>query len=205
MIYHHDIKFILDVDINEYFIENAFNKAEDILNRQFDENFNVIQTDGEVAYQIKDVSNLKETTIEEIIYSFFDFTFHEVIDVPLYRFLVLKNNENFIILANINSLIFDYTSINDFYELFGNAEKFYPKYNLNLYYNNVRDYLNSSDFENDSYYWKNYLLDSSKHIKFYNIKDNHYKSQKINPDNDSVSSFIKNHDWDCPLFNFFLN
>ena len=201
MIYHHDIKFILDVDINEYFIENAFNKAEDILNRQFDENFNVIQTDGEVAYQIKDVSNLKETTIEEIIYSFFDFTFHEVIDVPLYRFLVLKNNENFIILANINSLIFDYTSINDFYELFGNAEKFYPKYNLNSYYNNIHDYLNSSDFENDSYYWKNYLLNSSKYIKFYNIKHNHYKSQKINPDIDSIFSFIKNHD--CSLFDFY--
>ncbi|MBQ2831509.1 non-ribosomal peptide synthetase [Methanobrevibacter sp.] len=201
MNYYQDVKFILNVDVNENSIENAFNKAKNILNWRIDENSNAILIDEEVDYQIKDVSNLKETSVEEIIDSFFDFTFDDIIDVPLYRFLVLKNNENFTILANINSLIFDYSSINDFYELFDNSEKSPPKFNLDSYYKDVQVYLKSSDFENESRYWKNYVLNSSKHIKFYNIKHDHYKSQKINPDMNSVSRFIKNHD--CTLFDFY--
>lgn len=93
MDYYHDIKFILEIDVNEYSIEDAFNNAKDILNWQFDENSNAIQTDGEIDYQIKDVSNLKESAVEEIIDSFFDFGFKDLIGVPLYRFLLLKDNE----------------------------------------------------------------------------------------------------------------
>lgn len=201
MDYYQNVKFILDFDVYEYPIRDAFNKAKNILNWQFDENSNAILTDGEVYYRIKDVSNLKGTSIEEIIDSFFDFTFDDVIGVPLYRFLVLKNNEKLTILANISSLIFDYSLINDFCELFDNPEKSFPKYNLDSYYKDVKDYVNSSDFEKDSSYWKNYMLNSSNHIKFYNIKHDHYKSKKINPNNDSVSTFIKNHD--CTSFDFY--
>ena len=95
--YYHDVKFILNVDVNEKSIGDVFNRAKAILNWQFDENLNVILTDGEIVYQSKDVSNLKETLVEEIIDSFFDFTFDDVIDVPLYRFLVLKNKKKAVI------------------------------------------------------------------------------------------------------------
>ncbi len=201
MDYYHDIKFILEIDVNEYSIEDAFNNAKDILNWQFDENSNAIQTDGEIDYQIKDVFNLKESAVEEIIDSFFDFGFKDVIGVPLYRFLLLKDNEKQKILSIINSLIFDYSSINDFYELFENPEKSHPEYNQDSYHKDIQDYLNSSDFGKDSSYWKNHIQNSNRHIKFYNIKNNRYKSQKISPNSNSVSVFIENHG--CSLFDFY--
>ena len=199
--YYHDVKFIVNVDVNEKSIGDVFNRAKAILNWQFDENLNVILTDGEIVYQSKDVSNLKETLVEEIIDSFFDFTFDDVIDVPLYRFLVLKNNEKLTILANINSLIFDYTSITDFYELFVDLNKSCPKKELDIYYGDVKDYLNSSNFKKDSQYWTKYIFDSSNYVNFYNLKNNAYKSHIINVDKDSVFTFIENHD--CSLFDFY--
>ncbi|WP_296888834.1 non-ribosomal peptide synthetase [uncultured Methanobrevibacter sp.] len=199
--YYRDVKFILNVDVNDYSIGDIFNKAKSILNWQFDENFNAILTDGDVDYLSKDVSNLKETIVEEIIDSFFDFTFDEVIDVPLYKFLVLKNNEKLAILANINSLIFDYTSITDFYELFDDLNKSYPKKDLDIYYGDVKDYLNSFNFKKDSQYWTKHIFDSSNYVKFYNLKNNAYKSQIINVDKDSVFKFIENRD--CSLFDFY--
>ena len=195
----YDIKFILNYD---YFITpNSFNNAKSILNWLFDENFNATLINKDIDYQVEDVSNLESSSIEEIINSFFSFTFDNVINVPLYKFLVLKNNEKTMILANINSLIFDYTSINDFYELFNGSDKSYPKNDLNSYYGQVKDYLNSFDFKKEANYWKNYILDSSNHVKFYNLKQNNYKSQKVNVDKDSIQTYI--NDQNCSLFDFY--
>ena len=195
----YDIKFILNYD---YLITpNSFNNAKNILNWLFDENFNATLINKDIDYQVEDVSNLESRSIEEIINSFFSFTFDNVVNVPLYKFLVLKNNEKTMILANINSLIFDYTSINDFYELFNGSDKSYPKNDLNSYYGKVKNYLDSFDFKKDTNYWKNYILDSSNHVKFYNLKQNNYKSQKVNVDKDSIQTYIK--DQNCSLFDFY--
>ena len=121
----YDIKFILNY--NYPISSKSFNNAKSILNWLFDENFNATLIDKDIDYQVEDVSNLERIDIEEIIDSFFNFTFDNIINVPLYKFLVLKNNEKTMILANINSLIFDYTSINDFYELFNESDKHYPQ------------------------------------------------------------------------------
>ena len=73
--------------------------------------------DEDLDYQFVDVSNFEKGKIENIINSFYGFTFDTSLNVPLYKFLVLKDNEKSIILANISSLIFDYTFINNFCEL----------------------------------------------------------------------------------------
>ncbi|WP_405294927.1 AMP-binding protein [Methanobrevibacter sp.] len=198
----YDVQFILDLEDYDYsVIEDGFIKSKNIFNWQFDKNFNATLIDGDIDYQVKDVSNLEGSETERIIDSFFEFTFDNALDVPLYRFLVLKDSKRLKILANISSLIFDYTSINDFYELFYDLNKSYPEKDLNSYYNDFRDYLNSTDFEKDSTYWRNYILNSSDYVKFYNLGHGAYKKQISNVDNDSINNFIKNND--CSLFDFY--
>ena len=182
-------------------IRDGFIKAKDIFNWHFDENFNVTLIDEDVDYQVKDVSNLEEIETESIIDSFFRFTFDDTIDVPLYRFLVLKDDKRLKILANVSSLIFDYASINDFYELFGDSNKSYPEKDLDSYYVDFKDYLNSSDFGKDSVYWRNCILNSSDYVKFYNLRQSTYKKQIINVNNDSINNFIRNKS--CSLFDFY--
>ena len=96
-------------------------------------------------------------------------------------------------MANISSLIFDHTSINDFYELFRDLNRSYPEKGLDSYYADFKDYLNSTDFEKDSAYWRNFTLNSIDYVKFYNLRQSTYKKQIINVDNDSIKNFIKNN------------
>ena len=200
---YYDVKFLLDFD--NYFdyskIKYIFSDLRRALNWQFDENFNANLIDEDIDYQIRDVSNLEMNEIDEIIDSFFRFNFDDVINVPLYKFLVLKNSNGLKILANISSLIFDYSSINDFYELFDDLNKSYPKKDVDTHYSDVKNYLNSPNFKKDSDYWTNYIFNSSNYVNFYNLKDNAYKSQIINVDKDSVFTFIENHD--CSLCDFY--
>ena len=200
--YNFDVKFALNLEDYDYsLIKDIFNKANPILNWRFDENRNVKLIDEDIAYQIKDISNLNESDVEEIIKSFFDFTFENIIDVPLYKFLVLENNEKLTILANISSLIFDYKSTNDFYELFNNLNKPAPKNDMVSYYKHVNNYLDSFEFKKDSHYWKNSILNSSSNVKFYNIENGNYKSHTIQIHDDSVLNFIENQK--CSLFDFY--
>ena len=199
---YYGVKFLLNFDDYDYsIIKYIFNNVRSALNWQFDENFNVNLIDEDIEYQIRDVSNLESNEIDKIIDSFFRFNFDDIINVPLYKFLVLKNSNGLKILANISSLIFDYSSINDFYELFDDLNKSYPKKDLDTYYSDVKDYFDSPDFKKDSNYWINYIFNSSNYVNFYNLKDNAYKSQIINVDKYSVLTFIENHD--CSLFDFY--
>ena len=199
---YYGVKFLLNFDDYDYsIIKYIFNNVRSALNWQFDENFNVNLIDEDIEYQIRDVSNLESNEIDKIIDSFFRFNFDDIINVPLYKFLVLKNSNGLKILANISSLIFDYSSINDFYELFDDLNKSYPKKDLDTYYSDVKDYFDSPDFKKDSDYWINYIFNSSNYVNFYNLKDNAYKSQIINVDKYSVLTFIENHD--CSLFDFY--
>ena len=199
---HYEVKFLLDFDNYDYsIIEYIFSNVRNALNWQFDENFNANLIDEDINYQVRDVSNLEMDEIDKIIDSFFRFNFDYIINVPLYKFLVLKNNKGLKILANISSLIFDYSSINDFHALFVDLNKSYPKRDLEIYYSGVKDYLDSPNFKKDSQYWTKHITNSSSYVNFYNLKNNACNSQIINVDNDSVSTFIENHD--CSLFDFY--
>ena len=198
------IKFKFDIKhIDEYAIGNVFNNAGHILNYQFDEDYNVHLVDSDVNYQFKDVSNVHSEDIEAIASSFFNFTFEDVFNVFLYKFLVLKDIEKLTVLAIIDSAIFDYSSINDFYELFHDVNANHLSNNLEVYYDDVNDYLNSPDFDEDSVYWKNFTLNASDYIKFHNLKSNNYKFQKIVVDEGSVSTFIENQD--SSIFEFYAS
>ena len=197
-----NVKFVLNLDdCNCHIVRDAFNKAKGIFNWEFDEDFNAFLIDDDIDYQLIDVSNLEKGSIKDIMDSFFSFAFDSSVNSPLYKFLILKDNESFRILANISSLIFDYASIHDFYELFVNSNKSQLRNDLDSYYDNINDYLNSPDFEKDSAYWRNHLLNSSNHVKFYNLKDNECKIQIINVNEDSINDFISAND--CSLFDFY--
>ncbi|WP_405296275.1 AMP-binding protein, partial [Methanobrevibacter sp.] len=196
-----NVKFVMNLeDCNYNVIEEAFKKAKGIFNWQLDEDYNAILINEDIDYRFIDVLDFKKD-IGDLTDSFFKLDFDDSINVPLYKFMVLKDNDKFKILANISSLIFDYTSINDFYELFDDLNKSSLRNDLDTHYTKVNDYLNSPDFKKNKNYWKNFILNSNNHVKFYNLKDNNCKSQTINVNEDSVNSFINANS--CSLFEFY--
>ena len=136
-----------------------------------------------------------------ILASFFNYEFEDTLNVFLYKFLVLKNNDKFTLLAMIHPLIFNYSSINDFYELFYNVNNVRDENYLTPYYEDVKNYLNSSDYDNDSDYWRDIRLNAGNYVKFHNLKSDNYNHYKIKIDKEPVLNFINSHD--CSLFNFY--
>ena len=89
-----DIKFLLNFDEYEFSsLDDVLKSSKSFLNWKFDENFNAYTSDEEIDYEITDVSGLENKAVENIKYSFFSSAFDNVIDIPLYKFLVLKNNK----------------------------------------------------------------------------------------------------------------
>ena len=94
MMKYYAIKFKFDTFlINEKQIEYCFKEIENSLNIQFDEKLNPYIVEGGKSHHFMDVSNQTSEAIETIINNFFSFTFESIIDVPLYKFLVLKTND----------------------------------------------------------------------------------------------------------------
>ena len=89
-----EVKFTLNLNgYEDSTIRDVFKKAGSILNWRFDENLNARLIDNDIDYHITDVSNLERESIDQIIDSFFDFTFDNIVNVALYKFLVLKDSE----------------------------------------------------------------------------------------------------------------
>ena len=109
------VKFILNYDYS--IIGDVFNKAKNILNWQFDENFNVNLIDADIDYQVKDVSDLAKNEIEEIADSFFSFTFDNINNTPLYKLLVLEDNGKTIVKSRTYSNLKHNASSNDVYDV----------------------------------------------------------------------------------------
>ena len=185
----YSIKFQFEIDlINNDALDNIFKKIGSLLNIQLDENLKPYTHNIKPDYDIIDVSKLNQEQIESKINSFFSFDFLKTVDVSLYKFLVLKNKDKLIILANIHPLIFDYALMNDIYKLFKetNVER-----NLIDYYNNAHSYLSPPDFENDAAFWNSYILDAGNYIKFHNIKSDNYNNIKIPFKNEKIGNFLK--------------
>ena len=191
----HEIKFSFDCEIvDKQQIDSLFENIGNCLNVQFDENYIAYSQNNAEIYEFRDVSSLTSLNVDEIINSFFDFTFEDIINVPLYKFLVLKNNDKITILAIIHSSIFDYTSINEFHGLFNNSNDASFKNNILSYHKHVQEYLNSPDFDKDSVFWKKYLLDMGDYVKFFNIKSDNYKTIKIPIAPKMFSNFLKEYE-----------
>ena len=203
------IKFKFEVPyINKKHFEGIFEKIADALDIQFDEEFKPYVKNDKInkeLYKFRDVSSLSDASIKKIIDSFFNFTFDNIINCPLYRFIVLKNNDKLTVLANIHSSIFDFTSVNTFYKLFNcvdNIDSISLENNIISYYADFDSYLNSSDFKKDSEYWNNHILDGLSSQKLYNLKSKNYRSMKILLKNEYLSSFLSEHN--ITRFNFIL-
>ena len=207
----YEIKFSFEYNsVDKQQFDNLFAKIGNCLNIQFDENYNAYSQTNNEIYLYNDVSNQTSTNINKIIDSFFSFNFEDIINVPLYKFLVLKNNEKFTILAIIHSSIFDYTAINRLYDFFHDPNNTSFENNILFYHNYVQDYLNSSNFEQDSVFWKNYLIDVGDYVKFFNIKSNNYKTIKIPLENKTFSNFLKDDeitkfDFITSIFSLYLS
>ena len=190
MYFYEDIKFRFDIDlIDESRIQMIFHNIENLLNIQFDENFNPYTVKNKNCYTFKEVSceNIYLETSK-----FFKFTFRNVIDTPLYKFLILKTDDRLIILAIINSLIFDYSSIGYLHDLFKSEDIDFQS-GIMDYYNDVNNYISSSDFENDCRYWQNNYLGTDTYVKFHNIKSDNYKFKKIALDNNAINDFLNRY------------
>ena len=144
-------KFICDFKGKKH-LDDTFKKIEDSLNIRLDDDLNYYFTDNETGYHFEDISNENPESVKKITEIFFNFTFKNITDVSLYKFLFLKNNDKLTVLAIIHSSICDYKTIPYICELFNNSN------NIN-YKNNFKMYLNSIDYKKDSDYWKKYLSD----------------------------------------------
>ena len=113
-----EIKFQFDISSTDSEIDKAFKKIGSLLNIRFDDNLNEYSTEDNSPYTLLNISDFNKESIENEIRTFFTFSFKEIINVPLYRFLVLKNKDKYTILANINSYIFDHNSIKSLYNIF---------------------------------------------------------------------------------------
>ena len=184
------IKFKFNAKLSQKKLKDIFDELSDSLNIQFDKNLKPYKANNDNIYDMIDISNLNQETVDNEISSFFRFDFEEIIDVPLYKFLVLKNNEEYTILANINSLIFDYNSINNIYNLFNEKDYKNTSKNILKHYEYSESYLSSSEFETDCEYWKNYLSDSENARKFYNIKSSDHNNIKIPYNNEQLTKLL---------------
>lgn len=190
----HEIKFRFDRELTyDDYLESISEKINSCLNLRFDENSRPYMADGEL-YDFKDVSNYSPEEIRKDINSFFDFTFKEIVDSQLCRFLVLKNNDNLVILGNVHESYFDYASLSSFYDLFNAPENFSCEDDMTSRHAHLEHYLNSTDFEDDLKYWKGHLLDVGNYVKFYNIKSNNYGTVKIPFDDNALQKFMKQYD-----------
>ena len=192
------IKFKFDCDLldNDY-IDNIFDGIKSSLNLSFNN-----------IYEFKDVSNQSEDSIEKEINQFFNFTFKNS-NKEHYKFLILKNNDKLSILANIYSSILDYNSITYFYQLFNDSNNS-REIDILSDQSDIIEYLSSSDFEKDSNYWKNHLLDMGNYVKFHNVKSNNYKIINIPFDNKLLKEFLiqqntSKHNFLTAIFSIYLS
>lgn len=192
-----EIRFNFDVEMMDIdYLADIFKKSESWLNIRLDENLNpYIYNENENIYEFMDVSHLSTKQIEIIFNSFFDFTFDNIVNVSLYKFLVLKKDDNKLtVLAIIHSSIFDYTSIKKFTDLFINPKDNIYENNILNHYNYVNNYLKSVDFKTDSIYWKNHFLNAGNYVKYYNIKSDDYKKIRIPINKRLISDFLNDYD-----------
>ena len=193
-----EIRFKFDVEMmDEDCLADIFKKTGHWLNIRLDENLKpYTYNENENIYEFMDASHLSANQTENIFNSFFDFTFDDIVNVSLYKFLVLKIDDNRLtVLAIIHSSIFDYTSIKKFIELFNDPKDNTYENNILSHYNHADDYLKSADFKSDSIYWKNHFLNAGNYVKYYNIKSDDYKNITIPIDNELISGFLKDYDF----------
>ncbi|WP_407374929.1 amino acid adenylation domain-containing protein [Methanobrevibacter sp.] len=191
----HDIKFKFDVDLlSKEQLDNLFKKISDELSWRIDENHEIYSKieDGAI-YDYVDVSNKTQSDISEMFDSFFAFGFEDIINVPLYKFLVVKNNSKLTVLAIIHSLIFNHSSINQLTSLFDDSDSPFID-NILQDYRQMNLYLKSDDFKRDSAYWKNYISDANEYVKFFNIKSDKYKNFRIPLKDSAISEFLNESD-----------
>ena len=135
------IKFKLEKDIDDKDkLDVFFKKISYLLNIQLDENLNPYRVDNENYYILKNVSNENNETIEEKINEFFNHNPSDIVNKPLYEFLILETNNKLIILTNINSNLFDYISINKIYDIFNKSyelEETEDYMNVNSFYESM--------------------------------------------------------------------
>ena len=188
-----EIKFQFDISSTDSEIDKAFKKIGSLLNIRFDDNLNEYSTEDNSPYTLLNISDFNKESIENEIRTFFTFSFKEIINVPLYRFLVLKNKDKYTILANINSYIFDHNSIKSLYNIFIKKNDEILEKNILNYHNKLESYLSSPDFEKDSSFWKNCLLENGDNVKFYQIKSENYANFEIQFNNEKLADFTKEH------------
>ena len=198
-----EINFLFDCELlTKDKLDIIFDHISDLLDVRFDDDLNpYYEKNQENIYDFEDVSDIDSDIIKNKKNSFFNFTFDEIVDVYLYKFLVLKNNDKLTVLARIHSLIFDFTSINELYNLFNNFNVNNFKNNIISHYDELNDSLNSSDFDNDCKYWEAKLSDIEDHIRFHKIRSYNYRSRKVLYNNNVLNEFLDTHN--ISRFNFF--
>uniref|UniRef100_UPI00388D0776 D-alanine--poly(phosphoribitol) ligase subunit DltA n=1 Tax=Methanobrevibacter sp. TaxID=66852 RepID=UPI00388D0776 len=200
----HEIKFSFECHLNSFNdLDMKFDKIAKSINIQFDNNFNHYTCENKKIYEFKDVSNQNPSDIKKEMDSFFAYSFDNFVDVSLFKFLVLKVKDKFIILANIHSLIFDYSLIDNFYKFFSDIKEIH--FDAIHHYDYLEEYLFGPDYKKDLNFWKNYLSDSLPNVKYYNVKSDNYSSKRIKLPDFSTENDISKFNFITAIFSLYLS
>ena len=183
-------------------LDVIFKNVDEFLNLRYDKdlNFYVQRNEGEI-YEFRDLSSENSDFVEYEKERFFKFRYDNIIDVPLYKFLIIKHDGKLSVLANIHSSIFDYSAINFFYDVFNKGKEISVGENLALFVKDLDSYFDSQDYVKDQAYWDDRVFDIEDFARYYNVKSSNYRSIKFSIENDFLDSFLKNYN--ITRFQFF--
>ena len=202
-----EVKFEFDYELlDREELDIIFNNIDEFLNLRLDRNlkFYAQRNEGEI-YAFKDLSDENYDFVEYEKNRFYKFKFDNVVDVPLYKFLVLKHDGKLTVLANIHHSIFDYTSINFFYDVFNQSraqENFNVRESIDQFIENFESYLGSQEYVEDQRYWEDRIFDVEDFARYYNVKSSNYRTMNFSIKNDFLESFLKNYRFS--KFQFFI-
>ena len=190
-----EIKFEFDHELlGRDELDVIFKNVDEFLNLRYDKdlNFYVQRNEGEI-YEFRDLSSENSDFVEYEKELFFKFRYDNIIDIPLYKFLVIKHDGKLSVLANIHSSIFDYSAINFFYDVFNKGKEINVGENLDLFVKDLDTYFDSPDYVKDQAYWDDCVFDIEDFARYYNVKSSNYRSIKFSIENDFLDSFLKNY------------
>ena len=131
-------------------------------------------------FSYRDMSLETDSTVNDLIEDFTTQKYNEILDVPLYRFLLIKTGKECVVVGNPHHLLMDGKSIDIFagelkncISCLKNGEEYLP---LKLLYQDYvemeKEYLSSNKAREDEEYWLNELSDASEYIQPMPLHDN---------------------------------
>lgn len=196
-------KYSLPLNLEEYINEALDLLINNYLNLQITQEEDLfkqyIAPQIQGNYIFKDLSNNKKE--DEVINEFLSQDFKEYLNVPLYKFLIIKTNNDIEIIGNIHSLLSDIGSITKLYDYLVDiinslkSNKEYESdsntFSYKKFIDSFNDYSLSKSYEEDVQFYVNQLNDISSYVDRLSLIKEFSFDKKVLKLNDKLISNIQ--------------